>query len=165
MSAVSAASRITTTPRPPASTTPASRSAWSWSGVRARASRAAAAETVSTSRDRTVGSPASSSSAASAAARQTESIVPSTGVPTAAYDASVALRSASTITAAFRSSGVAAAIRRMIARSISLRITPELPRAPSSAPRVNASRVAARSASCAPPVLSRTASRAAAIVR
>ena len=79
--------------------------------------------------------------------------MPSTGVPTAAYDASVAFRSASTITAALRSSGVAAPIRRMIARSISLRITPELPRAPSSAPRVNASRVAARSARGSPGLL------------
>ena len=82
--AVSAASRITTTPRPPASTTPASRRTCSWSGVRASASRAAAALVVSTSRDRTVGSLSSSLAAASEAARQTDSMVPSTGVPTAA---------------------------------------------------------------------------------
>ena len=41
VSAGSAASRMTLRPRPPASTTPASRSAWSCSGVRLRASRAA----------------------------------------------------------------------------------------------------------------------------
>ena len=68
------------------------------------------------------------------------------------------------MTAPLRSSHCASAMRRMIARSISLRITPELPRAPSRAPRVNASNRAARSAS---PVaaFSRTASRAAAMVR
>ena len=65
------------------------------------------------------------------------------------------------MTAPLRSSGSASAIRRMMARSISLRITPELPRAPSRAPRVNTSNTLARSV--AP--LSRTASRAAAIVR
>ena len=65
VSAVSAASRITTTPRPPASTTPASLRAWSWSGVRARASRAARALVVSTSRERTLGSASTSSWAAS----------------------------------------------------------------------------------------------------
>ena len=43
VSTVSAASRITLRPRPPASTTPASRSTASCSGVRARASRAAPA--------------------------------------------------------------------------------------------------------------------------
>ena len=55
VSTVSAASRITMTPRPPASTTPASRSTCSCSGVRASASRAAAAAAVNTSRERAVG--------------------------------------------------------------------------------------------------------------
>ena len=50
--------------------------------------------------------------------------------------------------------------------SISLRITPELPRAPSRAPRLSAARAAARSVSGSPPpVASRRASRAADTVR
>ncbi len=83
VSAVSAASRITQIPRPPASTTPASRSTCSCSGVRARASRAARAALVNTSRARVSGFEARAC-AASEAARQTVSIVPSTGTPTAA---------------------------------------------------------------------------------
>ena len=49
--------------------------------------------------------------------------------------------------------------------SISLRITPELPRAPSRAPRLSTARAVARSMSGSPPVASRTASRAADTVR
>ena len=49
---VSAASRTTHSPRPPASTTPASASCWSCSGVCSRASRAAAAAAAKTSRAR-----------------------------------------------------------------------------------------------------------------
>ena len=70
-------------PRPPASTTPASRSTWSCSGVMASASRAARAAAVNTSRART-DSAAARSRAASEAARATVSMVPSTGSPTAA---------------------------------------------------------------------------------
>ena len=143
VSAVSAASRITLRPRPPASTTPASRSAGSWSGVRARASRAAAAAEVKTSRVRAPGS-AARASAASAAARMTDRMVPSTGTPTAAYDASVASRRARAMIEALRSSAVAEAIVVASAPSIWLRITPLLPRAPSSAPRRSAARPASR---------------------
>ena len=104
VSTVSAASRITQIPRPPASTTPASASTASCSGVRASASRAAWAASAKTSRARAPGVPACAR-AASAAARATVSMVPSTGTPTASYAASVARRIASAITWALRSSG------------------------------------------------------------
>ena len=71
--------------------------------------------------------------APSAAAASTDSTVPSTGRATAAYAASVAARSArassSPRTATPRANASA------IPRRICDRITPELPRAPSSAPR------------------------------
>ena len=58
-----------------------------------------------------------------------------------------------------------AATRWAKAPSISLRMTPLLPRAPSSAPRRNAWRPAARSAEGSPSTTSRSASRAAETVR
>ncbi len=69
------------------------------------------------------------------AAFATERIVPSTGSPTAEYAASVASSIPSANTEADRSSGPAWPIRRRSAPTSWLRITPELPRAPSSAPR------------------------------
>ena len=146
VSTVSAASRITLRPRPPASTTPASRSTASWSGVRASASRAAAAASVKTSRARAPGCSARAS-AASAAARITVRMVPSTGVPTAAYAPSVASRSARAMMLALRSSAVAPAMVVATAPSIWLRITPLLPRAPRRAPRRRPARPARRSPS------------------
>ena len=164
VSTVSAASRITQIPRPPASTTPASASTASCSGVRASASRAAWAASAKTSRARAPGVSACAR-AASAAARATVSMVPSTGTPTASYAASVARRIASAITWALRSSGRAAVIRCATAPSIWLRITPLLPRAPSSAPREKAASAGARSTGVSPAVASRSASRAAETVR
>ena len=71
---------------------------------------------------------------------------------------------------ALRSSGPASSMRRQTAPSISLKITPELPRAPSRAPRLQASSAACRSASAgvppeAVPMASRKDSRAAETVR
>ena len=91
------------------------------------------------------------------------SIVPSTGVPTASYAASVAPSSAAAITVALRSSGSATAMRCATAPSIWLRMTPELPRAPRSAPLAKAASAASGSAPAA--VASRSASRAAETVR
>ena len=65
-------------------------------------------------------------------------MVPSTGVPTAAYAPSVASRSARAMMLALRSSAVAPAMVVATAPSIWLRITPLLPRAPSRAPRAQA---------------------------
>ena len=61
-------------------------------------------------------------------------MVPSTGVPTAAYAPSVASRRARAMMLALRSSAGAVAMVVARAPSIWLRITPLLPRAPSSAP-------------------------------
>ena len=130
----SAASSTTHSPRPPASTTPASLSTGSCSGVRARASRAASAAACTTAPSRFSGA-----SAAWVAAREaafaTDRIVPSTGWPTAEYAASVASPIPSENTEAERSAAPAWPIRRSSAPTSWLRITPELPRAPSSAPR------------------------------
>ncbi len=162
VSTVSAASRITLSPRPPASTTPAARSCSSCSGVRASASRADCAAAAKTSRARARSSSARRT-AASAAARATVRIVPSTGVPTAAYAASLASVIASAINVALRSPGVARAIRATRAPRSWLRITPLLPRAPSSAPRRNSASAVDRPASSAAAWW--MASRAALIVR
>ena len=85
VSAVSAASRITTTPRPPASTTPASRSDLQLVGrPRQRlAGRGGAGGEHVPRPDRRL-APRAASRPPPTAARQTESMVPSTGVPTAA---------------------------------------------------------------------------------
>ena len=85
----SAASRTTHSPRPPASTTPASLSRGSCSGVRASASRAASAAACTTAPSRSSGASAALVAAVDAAFA-TERIVPSTGSPTAEYAASVA---------------------------------------------------------------------------
>ena len=130
----SAASRTTHSPRPPASTTPASLSRGSCSGVRASASRAASAAACTTAPSRSSGASAALVAAVDAAFA-TERIVPSTGSPTAEYAASVASSIPSANTAADRSSGPAWPIRRSSAPTSWLRITPELPRAPSRAPR------------------------------
>ena len=90
-------------------------------------------------------------------------MVPSTGVPTAAYAPSVASRSARAMMLALRSSDEAVAIVDASAPSIWLRMTPLLPRAPRSAPLRRAARPFRRSASSA--VALRRASRAAATVR
>ena len=82
--AVSAASRTTHSPRPPASTTPASRSTCSCSGVRARASRAAAAAARDDVAEPGSGSSARRSRRPRTAARATEGWCPRPGVPTAA---------------------------------------------------------------------------------
>ena len=73
--------------------------------------------------------------AAADASRITVRMVPSTGMPTAEYAASVASAMPSAKTSAERSSGPDRPIRRSSAPTSWLRITPELPRAPSSMPR------------------------------
>ena len=140
VSTVSAASRITLSPRPPASTTPASRSTWQLLG-RARQRLAGRGgrgrEHVAATR-----APASSaaSAAASDAARVTVRMVPSTGVA----DGGVARvgrlpqrvghhrRRCARRARPGRSAGRSRRASRSGSR-------PELPRAPSSAPRPNAS--------------------------
>ena len=105
------------------------------------------------------------SAAASAAARATLRMVPSTGRPTAAQAASAAWPMPSAKTAAERSPGPACPIRRSSAPTSWLRITPELPRAPSSAPRASAgaSGAAGRAPAARRPVAQRA--RAASTVR
>ena len=103
--------------------------------MRASASSAATVEAWITAPRRVVSSFAATA-AASLAARATVRMVPSTGWPTAEYAASVARSIASANTAADRSSGPARPSRRSSAPISWLRITPELPRAPSSAPRL-----------------------------
>jgi hypothetical protein len=100
-------------------------------GVRASASRAAVAAAPTT----TLRSPESAPVAASAAARATERTVPSTGVATARYAASAAAVSAAA-NARPSAAGIAASASAR-PRSNCDRITPELPRAPSSAPRAS----------------------------
>ncbi len=118
-------------PRPPASTTPASRSTGSSSGVRSTAVRAAAA--ACSSRPSSVVSPsARARSTDSAAMRTTVRMVPSTGRSTASYAASAARRRPATTSGACTTSSGANVSARP--RRIWLRITPEFPRAPMSDP-------------------------------
>ena len=124
---------ISTSPAPPASTTPAFRRTSSISGVRASAS-SPRASTAARSADGEIFR-FSFRSASSAISRITVSIVPSTGRFTARYAASLALRNAR------RSRGVLTSLERPSSstkpRTIWEKMTPELPRAPMSAARVS----------------------------
>ena len=123
------ASSSTTSPRPPASTTPARASTGSCSGVRASASAAPSAA----ARTTVARSSESAATAATAAAVATVSTVPSTGSATAAYPALAAAVSARRDRRP-RAAGTAPSASAVPASSCAT-ITPELPRAPSSAPR------------------------------
>ncbi|SKU12830.1 Uncharacterised protein [Mycobacteroides abscessus subsp. abscessus] len=118
------ASRMTTRPRAPASTTPLSASTSSCLGVFSSAETAASAAVVT----RTGRSSDWASAAASAAASSTETMVPSTGVLMDAMTNCEACRNARRTTSAPMASWSSAA--SAIPRTICDRITPELPRAP-----------------------------------
>ena len=136
------ASSNTSSPRPPASTTPHSASTPSCSGVLSSAVTAAsaAASTVPAK-----SSPASAqSSARAAAACSTDTIVPGTSSPIEPTTSTTPCRSpapsstASTSASWFSVSAAAEAVTSARPRRICDKITPELPRAPRSAPRARA---------------------------
>jgi hypothetical protein len=97
-------------------------------------------------------------------------MVPSTGRPTEAYPAWAASAMPSARAVADRSSGPASPSRLHSAPTSEDRITPELPRAPSRAPRANAESAVRTSAgagavAASPPTASCRAARAASTVR
>ena len=129
---VTRASRTAHRPAPPASTTPASRSAASWSGVPSSAVRAPSAAAVTTSAS-VVRPSATQAIALSAPPRATVRKVPSSGSATAVYAVSAALSSAAA--SAGPSAGGWPASWSARPRISWARIVPELPRAPRTAPR------------------------------
>ena len=121
----------TNSPLPPASTTPASASTGSSVGVRSRLCEAASSVASITPR---MSGPSESNvcRAASDASRITVRIVPSTGLVTALYAPTAP--SSMPRTQVLASMLSASPTARVIPRMICDRITPELPRAPMSAP-------------------------------
>ena len=158
------ASRSTSRPRPPASTTPASPSTSNCSGVFSSATTAASPAAVTA-----CGSPSpafAAFSTASPAAFSTETIVPLTSrPPIEATTSSTPRCSAAPSNAASMSrssppeSAAACAVTSAMPRRICDRITPELPRAPLSAPDDRAAAVLATSADFASVLASASAER------
>src|SRR5436309_5303789 len=120
-------SRISWRPKPPASTTPASRRIWSWLGVFSTAARAPAAAAAIT-RGTVASGPLAAVAAARPASRATVRIVPSVGLFTARYAALAASSNAAASSAGV--SELLPSTARAKPRKIWERITPELPRAP-----------------------------------
>ena len=125
---------MTIRPLPPESTTPACFSTGSMSGVRFRMASPLFTAMVKISMMSSL--PVKRDSTSSAITRATVRMVPSLGFMTALYAVCAPARSAFTSSAASMSSCPSRA--EAMPRRIWLRITPELPRAPRSAPRAAA---------------------------